>query len=32
MHASDKRAGSHLERRRPDNDICVGNGVKMGKI
>lgn len=31
-HASDKRDGSHLESRRPDNDICVGNGAKMGKI
>lgn len=32
MYASDKRDGSRLESRRPDNDICVGNGAKMGKI
>lgn len=31
-HASNKRDGSHLESRRPDNDICVGNGAKPEKI
>lgn len=31
-HASDKRDGSHLESRRPDNDMCVGNGAKTEKI
>lgn len=32
VHVSNKRDGSHLESRRPDNDICVGNGAKTEKI